>query len=74
MRQLHTAGEKLFLDFCGPAVPVINLDTGEVRQAQNFVATLGASSYTYIEACPKQGQESWLKAHVRAFEFFGGVP
>ena len=74
MRQLHTAGEKVFLDFCGPTLPIINPDTDEVRQAQIFVATLGASSYTYIEACPNQGQESWLMAHVRAFEFFGGVP
>lgn len=68
------AGEKLFLDFCGPTIPVINPDTGEVRQAHIFVATLGASNYTYVEACENQRQESWLMAHVRAFEFFGGVP
>lgn len=74
MRQHHVAGEKLFLDFCGPTIPVINPDTGEVRQAQIFVATLGASNYTYVEACENQRQESWLMAHVRAFEFFGGVP
>lgn len=74
MRQHHVAGEKLFLDFCGPTIPVINPDTGEVRQAQIFVATLGASNYTYVEACENQCQESWLMANVRAFEFFGGVP
>jgi transposase len=74
MRQLHVAGEKLFLDFCGPTVPVVNPDTGVIRHAQIFVATLGASSYTYIEACESQSKESWLMAHVRAFEFFGGVP
>ncbi len=74
MRQHHVAGEKLFLDFCGPTVPVVNPDTGEVRQAHIFVATLGASNYTYVEACENQRQESWLMAHVRAFEFFGGVP
>lgn len=74
MRQHHVAGEKLFLDFCGPTIPIVNPDTGEVRQAQIFVATLGASSYTYVEACENQRQESWLMAHTRAFEFFGGVP
>ena len=74
MRQHHVAGEKLFLDFCGPKIPIINPDTGEVRQAHIFVATLGASNYTYVEACENQRQESWLMAHVRAFEFFGGVP
>ncbi|MDF9722956.1 DDE-type integrase/transposase/recombinase [Serratia marcescens] len=45
-----------------------------MRQAQIFVATLGASNYTYVEACENQRQESWLMAHVRAFEFFGGIP
>ena len=52
MRQLHAAGDKLFIDYCGPTIPVINPDTGEIRQAQIFVATLGASNYTYVEACP----------------------
>ncbi|EOV5131728.1 hypothetical protein PTQ57_29520 [Klebsiella pasteurii] len=47
MRQHHVAGEKLFLDFCGPTVSVINPDTGEVRQAHIFVATLGTSNMTY---------------------------
>lgn len=42
MRQHDIAGEKLFLDLCGPTIPVINPDTGEVRQAQIFVATLGS--------------------------------
>lgn len=74
MRQHHVAGEKLFLDFYGPTIPVINPDTSEERQAQIFVATLGTSNYTYVEACENQRQESWLMAHVRAFEFFGGVP
>ena len=74
MRQLHKAGDKLFIDFCGPTVPIINPDTGECRSAQIFVATLGATNYTYVEACESQKQESWLMAHANAFEFFGGVP
>ena len=74
MRQIHIAGDKLFIDYCGPTLPVVNPDTGEVRLAQIFVATLGASNYTYVEACPSQKLEHWLEAHANAFEFFGGVP
>lgn len=74
MRQHHIAGDKLFIDYCGPTVPIINPDTGEISHAQIFVATLGASNYTYVEACHSQQSQDWLMAHVRAFEFFGGVP
>lgn len=74
MRQTHRAGDKLFIDYCGPTIPVVNPDTGEVRHAQIFVATLGASNYTYVEACPSQKLEHWLEAHANAFEHFGGVP
>ena len=74
MRQLHVAGEKLFIDYCGPTVPIVNPDTGEIRTAQIFVATFGASHYTYVEASPSQKLECWLQAHVNAFEHFGGVP
>ncbi len=74
MRQMHRAGEKLFVDYCGPTMPVVNPDTGEVRQAQVFVAVLGASNYTFACASWTQNQADWLNAHVQAFEFFGGVP
>lgn len=74
MRQIHRAGEKLFVDYAGSTVPIINPDTGEIHPAQIFVAVLGASNYTYAEATWTQGQQDWLMSHVRAFEFFGGVP
>jgi transposase len=74
MRQTHRAGEKLFVDFCGPTVPIVDPATGEIRPAQIFVAVLGASNYTYAEAVASQGLADWIGAHVRAFEFFGGVP
>lgn len=74
MRQAHKAGEKCFVDYCGPTLPIINPQTGEVRQAQVFVAVLGASNYTYAEATWSQGLRDWLTSHVRAFEYFGGVP
>ncbi len=50
MRQSHVAGEKMFVDYAGATLEVIDGLTGEVRAAQIFVATLGASSYTYAEA------------------------
>ena len=74
MRQLHRAGEKLFVDYCGPTMDVVNPDTGEVRSAQIFVAVLGASNYTFACAHWSQKQADWLDAHIKAFEFFGGVP
>lgn len=74
MRQIHRAGEKLFVDYCGPTMPVVNPDTCELRQAQVFVAVLGASNYTFACASWSQQQEDWLDAHVQAFEFLGGVP
>lgn len=74
MRQIHRAGEKLFVDYCGPTMAVVNPDTGEVRQAQIFVAVLGASNYTFACASWTQNQADWLTAHVKAFEFLGGVP
>ncbi|WP_416138381.1 IS21 family transposase [Halomonas sp. HK25] len=74
MRQVHRAGEKLFIDYCGPTVPIINQATGEVRQAQVFVAVLGASSYTYAKATWSQSLPDWIASHQRAFQFLGGVP
>lgn len=74
MRQIHLAGDKLFIDYCGPTIPVVNPETGEIRKAQIFVATLGASNYTYVEASESQRLEHWLEAHVNAFEHLGGVP
>jgi transposase len=74
MRQIHRAGEKLFVDYCGPTMDIINPDTGELRTAQVFVAVLGASNYTFACASWSQKQEDWLSAHVQIFEFFGGVP
>jgi len=73
MRQVHLAGEKLFVDYCGATVPVIDASTGEVREAQIFVAVWGASNYTYAEATWSQGLSDWTGSHVRAFEFGGGV-
>jgi transposase len=74
MRQVHKAGEKLFVDYCGPTVPVINPETGEIRRAAIFVAVLGASNFSFAEATWGQSLCDWLESHVRAFEFFAGTP
>ena len=74
MVQTYKGGEYLFLDYSGLTVPWTDKYTGEEKKAQIFVATLGASSYTYAEAQPSQNIESWITGHVNAFDFFGGVP
>ena len=73
MRQEHRAGEKLFVDYAGQTVEVVDRRTGEIRQAQIFVAVLGASSYTYAEATWTQQLPDWIGSHVNAFEFIGGT-
>jgi transposase len=73
MRQEHKAGEKMFVDYCGQTVPVVDKISGKSRQAQIFVAVLGASNYTYAEATWTQGMQDWVGSHVRAFEYISGV-
>jgi len=74
LRQAHKAGEKMFLDYAGQTVAVIDLDTGQERAAQVFVAVLGASSYTYSEATWSQDLPSWISSHTHALEYFCGTP
>ncbi len=73
MRQVHRAGDKLFIDYSGQTVPVIEAATGEVHRAEIFVAVLGASSYTYAEASLSQQLPDWIASHVRCFEYMGCV-
>ena len=68
MRRLHLAGEKLFVDYSGATVPIVNPDTGEISCAEIFVATLGASNYTFASASWTQRKADWIDAHVQAFE------
>ncbi|MEQ9153210.1 MAG: IS21 family transposase [Parvibaculum sp.] len=73
MRQQHHAGDKLFVDYSGKRPTVVDPKTGEVTPVELFVAVLGASSYTYVEATPSQRGPDFIASHVRAFEYFGGV-
>jgi transposase len=74
MRQQHVAGHKVFVDYSGKQVPIIDRATGEVRMAEIFVAVLGASSLTYAEATWTQTLPDWIGAHVRMFRYFGAAP
>ena len=74
LRQEYRVGEKLFVDYAGHTMEVTDPETGEIREAQIFVATLGASNYTFAEASLSQDLPSWIECHIHAFEFFGGAP
>jgi transposase len=74
MRQTHIAGEKLFVDYAGQTVPLVDAATGEITKAQIFVATFGASNYTYACATARQTTVDWIGAQVQALEFYGGCP
>ena len=74
LRGEHKAGEKVFVDYAGSTIPIVDLKNTEVREAQVFVGVLGASSYSYVEATWSQGLSDWLMSHRRMFEYFEGVP
>jgi transposase len=73
MRQSHKAGKKMFTDYAGQTMPIVDGRTGLVRDAEIFVAVLGASNYTYAEATWDQSLSNWIGSHIRSFEYFGGV-
>jgi transposase len=74
MRQDHRAGEKLFVDYAGQGIPIVNRHSGEVHEAALFIAVLGASNYTYAEVTWTQRLPDWIDSHVRTFAALGGVP
>ena len=74
LRHEHRAGEKIFVDYAGDTIAVRSPSAGEPREAQIFVAVLGASNYTFAEATWTQGLGDWIGSHIRAFAFFSGVP
>jgi transposase len=74
MRQNHVAGDKVFVDYSGKKVDIVNPQTGEVLEAEIFVAVLGASNYTYAEATWTQSLPDWIGSHVRMFDYISGCP
>lgn len=74
MRQSHLAGEKAFVDYSGKKVPIFDPHSGQIREAEIFVAVLGASNLTYAEASWTQTLPDWIGAHVRMFRFWNAAP
>lgn len=74
MRQVHGAGEAVYVDFAGRTLPWTDSKTGERHEAQLFVGGLGASQYTFAYACCSQKQADWIDANTWMLTFFGGVP
>jgi transposase len=74
LRQEYKAGEKMFVDWAGATIPIYDRAGGATQAGHLFVSVLGASSYTYAEVTSDEQMENWLGAHMRAFEFYGGVP
>jgi transposase len=74
MRQSHAAGEKVFVDFAGDMIDVVDPVTGEVRPMKLFVAAMGASNYIFAQARSSEQIADWIGAHVDLFAFLGGAP
>jgi transposase len=70
----HKPGEKLFVDWAGDTMEVVNRLTGEKNKVYLFVCALGVSGYPYAEAFFNMSMASWIAAHVHAFEYYGGTP
>jgi transposase len=74
MHVVHKAGDKLYVDFAGDKLEIVNPHTGEIEKAEVFVAILGASQLTYVEACMSQKKEDFIRCCENALHFFGGAP
>lgn len=74
LRQTYRAGEKCFVDYAGPRIPIYDAVTGMIREAYIFIGVLGASNYTFAEATWSRSIPDWLGSHQRMFLFFNGVP
>jgi len=74
MRQVHYAGDKLFIDYSGLTMSIVNQESGEISKAQIFVSVLGASGYTFVHATATQSSKDFIASHIQAFAFYGAVP
>jgi transposase len=73
-RNEHKAGDRVFIDYVGQTMIILDAKTGESKSAQIFIGVLGASNFTYAEASWSQKIPDWLGSHNRMFKAFGGVP
>jgi len=69
----HKYGDKLFIDFTGQKLQVVDRHSGEIEEVDVFIGILGGSQYTYVEACPNQRKEHFIRCTVNFFEYIGGV-
>lgn len=74
MPTAHKAGEKLFIDYAGKKLHIIDRETGEIKPVEVFVATLGASQYTYVEASFSQQIPDFISSVQNCLHYLGGVP
>jgi len=74
MHMNHKAGDKMYVDYAGKTLSIVDKDTGEIKEVQFFVAILGASQYTYAEASMSQQKEAFVTSVENAMRFFGGTP
>ncbi|PWA03838.1 IS21 family transposase, partial [Flavobacterium psychrotolerans] len=74
MHMNHKAGDKMYVDYAGKTLSIIDNDTGEIKEVQFFVAILGASQYTYAEASMSQQKEDFVTSVENAMRFFEGTP
>ncbi len=74
MRVPHKVGDKLFIDFTGKRLSIVDILSGEVREVEVFVAILGCSQLTFVTAVASQKKEDFILACERALHFYGGVP
>jgi transposase len=70
----HKVGDKMYVDYAGATLPYVDTNTGEIKNAQIFVAILGWSQYAYVEAMASQTIEEFITACENALRFFNGVP
>jgi len=74
MHMVHKAGDKMYVDFAGQKLQIVDPLTGEIQDVEIFVAVLGSSQLTYVEACMSQKKEDFITACENALHYFGGVP
>jgi transposase len=74
MHMNHKAGDKMYVDYAGKKLSIVDKDTGEKSEVEFFVAILGSSQYTYAEATPSQKKEDFIASVENAMRFYGGVP
>ena len=70
----HKIGDKVYVDYAGATLPYVDTNTGEIKNAQVFVAILGWSQYAYVEAMQSQTIEEFIAACENALRYFNGVP